>query len=416
MEHNNVRLICDPWISGTAFNNGWELLVPSVFASEDFRNVTHIWFSHEHPDHFSPGNLRMIPEDIRRNITVLFQTTLDKKVITYCQNLGFQCWELPLGTPLELGDGVRITCNVKDADSWLFVQTPDHSFLNLNDCVITSQAECQAIKRQINKIDTLYTQFSYANWSGNIEEVDRRKRAAQDKLNELQVQIDSFRPDYVVPFASYIRFAHVENAFTNDSINTVQTVHDYIQQTTRATPVVLYPGDEWIPGESHETQRALQRYNVAYDSIKCQPLLQSESVSIDRILVAAERFGERLRQRNNLTPLMPLSPLGYLRDVRIFLRDLQIALCYSVFRGLQMVDVPVSQCDIEMSSDSLLFCFDQLFGSDTLAANGRFRFINEAGTRIFFRHFAVARFNNNGKVAPLSFLERQYLKAKFNLA
>ena len=70
-----VRLLTDPWLEGNAFNNGWGLLAKTTFRYEDFGSITHLWFSHEHPDHFSPPNLKKIPEDARKKITVLFQKT-----------------------------------------------------------------------------------------------------------------------------------------------------------------------------------------------------------------------------------------------------------------------------------------------------------------------------------------------------
>src|SRR6185312_702227 len=88
INHKNIILVCDPWLQGSAFNNGWDLISSTKFKAEDFRDVTHIWFSHEHPDHFVPSTLKMIPSDIRKKICVLFQKTKDKKVIKYCQNLG----------------------------------------------------------------------------------------------------------------------------------------------------------------------------------------------------------------------------------------------------------------------------------------------------------------------------------------
>lgn len=65
LDHGGVRLISDPWISGTAFDHGWKHLVPTQFSFDDFATITHIWFSHEHPDHFSPRNIQAIPADVR---------------------------------------------------------------------------------------------------------------------------------------------------------------------------------------------------------------------------------------------------------------------------------------------------------------------------------------------------------------
>jgi len=37
-----VRLITDPWLFGTAFDNGWAAISKSVFQIDDFEEVTHI--------------------------------------------------------------------------------------------------------------------------------------------------------------------------------------------------------------------------------------------------------------------------------------------------------------------------------------------------------------------------------------
>ena len=71
IQYKTIRLMFDPWIEGFAFDNGWSLLSTSKFTYDDFSNITHIWFSHEHPDHFSPFVLKKIDPEIRRNITIL---------------------------------------------------------------------------------------------------------------------------------------------------------------------------------------------------------------------------------------------------------------------------------------------------------------------------------------------------------
>ena len=40
-----VHLICDPWLTGTAFDDGWALLSDPVFATADFASVTRIWLT-----------------------------------------------------------------------------------------------------------------------------------------------------------------------------------------------------------------------------------------------------------------------------------------------------------------------------------------------------------------------------------
>jgi len=54
--HNNIHLITDPWFNGAVFHNGWDLLAKTKFEYSNFEKISHIWISHEHPDHFTPPN------------------------------------------------------------------------------------------------------------------------------------------------------------------------------------------------------------------------------------------------------------------------------------------------------------------------------------------------------------------------
>src|SRR5260370_18329856 len=100
--------MCDPWLEGGELNGGWKVLSPSIFRYEDFARITHIWFSHEHPDHFSPSNLKRIPEELRRKITVLFHQTKDNRVLKFCEAYRFEVQEFPDAQPVELAGDFRL--------------------------------------------------------------------------------------------------------------------------------------------------------------------------------------------------------------------------------------------------------------------------------------------------------------------
>ena len=74
----------------------------------DLGRATHFWLSHEHPDHFSPLDLRQVPEAARANICVLYRRTKDRRVVEFCAKLGFKVDELDPGVWLELEEGVSI--------------------------------------------------------------------------------------------------------------------------------------------------------------------------------------------------------------------------------------------------------------------------------------------------------------------
>ena len=80
LSYNNINVLVDPWINGTSFNNGWNLLTESFFPKNLIDNIDYLWISHEHPDHFSPGNLKLLNNE---RIRVLFQKTNDKRVVNF---------------------------------------------------------------------------------------------------------------------------------------------------------------------------------------------------------------------------------------------------------------------------------------------------------------------------------------------
>ena len=135
LEFEGVKLISDPWLEGTAFNDGWALLSPTRFSYEEFKNITHIWFSHEHPDHFAPNVLKNIPLEYRQKITVLYHHTVDKKVVNFCRSLGFgETIELYPDSYQRLAITSRCWREIRnDADSWLSSKRPAHNAQS-HDC------------------------------------------------------------------------------------------------------------------------------------------------------------------------------------------------------------------------------------------------------------------------------------------
>ena len=53
--NEKISILTDPWYSGSAFDDGWMLLYENKKEEilKILNNVNYIWYSHEHPDHFS---------------------------------------------------------------------------------------------------------------------------------------------------------------------------------------------------------------------------------------------------------------------------------------------------------------------------------------------------------------------------
>ena len=56
ISRNKIKILSDPWYKGSTFHNGWKLLyeLEDTRILEVLNKISHIYISHEHPDHFYP--------------------------------------------------------------------------------------------------------------------------------------------------------------------------------------------------------------------------------------------------------------------------------------------------------------------------------------------------------------------------
>jgi L-ascorbate metabolism protein UlaG (beta-lactamase superfamily) len=413
----SVRLLCDPWLSGTAFDDGWALLSDSRFEAGDFADITHLWFSHEHPDHFSPAALRAIPPGVRAGITVLFHQSNDRKVLNFCSDLGFgELLELGDRTPTALSDDVSMICGRHDQDdSWMLLTTPDCTVLNLNDCGVNTAEEATQLKKITGPVDVLLTQFSVSSWDGGPDDLPRRKAGAQAMLDRAAMQTRIFSADYLIPFASFIWFCHEENDYMNEALADVREMYEYFLAQTDATPIVMYPGDVWQVGQESQTRSAIEHYAVDQQSIADRPRIKAAPVPVEVLVEKAARFVDAIRSdtpalrfrlrelKMNFRQLLRTKGRSdswvralanfirlRVRPARIWLSDQDMSLDFSVSHGLARADRKREDCDIELSSAALLGAFQFLWGGETLQINGRFRELYDDGRMPLFEYLWIA--------------------------
>lgn len=402
-----LRIAHDPWLFGLAFGNGWALLSESRYRPEDFAGVDYLWFSHEHPDHFSPGVLKQIPEETRRGITVLFQETKDKRVAGFCRKLGFRVQELPDGERVALNDQVAVTCGtVLGRDSWLFLEGPDATFLNANDCVGVDWTKVAAALGR--PVDVLLTQFSFAQWVGNPDDEARIRAAARIKYTEMRAQIDAFQPGTVIPFASYVWFCAPENFFMNRYVNRIGDVARTLEEW-QVSCTVLYPGDIFAPGTAHDSSEAIHRYDADRASHSAPLALDEQPVPLAELHALSGREQERLKSANRLWMLAPLRWTGFVKPVNVYLTDLGVGLRYSMFGGILADGRERGACDLACSSVSFAAMLKSGYGFGTLSINGRAEELTPGAFGRVSRHFAVAARNEEGESIPGVFLKTDYL-------
>ena len=374
VDHNGVRLISDPWLFGSAFADSWDLLSPTRFQTGDWASITHIWLSHEHPDHFSPPSLKSIPEEYRRRIVVMTQRTRDRRVASYCRGLGFaQVIEMRSGEWLNLGPEVSVMCQpVKLDDSWLAIRAGDSTVLNLNDCLLGTESEVRGVLAQVGRpIDVLLTQFSFAAWIGNREDQASHDLSARVSRERFMLHARTVQPQWVIPFASYVWFSHEENAFMNDAVNRVQDIVAEVRRSTTITPLVLYPGDTWRPGQPEDpTSRAIEAYVADSEACATRPRHETRPQTIEELQIVAAGYSRQLLRFHG--PLLRLlNTLGLLRPTPVWLRDHGKAVMFSM-GGLSVSTLGYAECDVALTSDALAYTLQHMWGGMTLIISGRF--------------------------------------------
>jgi UDP-MurNAc hydroxylase len=370
----DVHLLTDPWIEGTAFDNGWSLLSPPRKGYEVFREASHVWFSHEHPDHFAPPVLRNVPPEVRAKLTVLMIETADKKIVDFCRSLGFGIvLEIAPYRWYSLSTGTSIMVGPVGDDSWCVLTAGGKTVLNVNDCCLQAPEDLNPILHSIGgEPDVLLTQFSYAQWSGNPEDLERRRGEALRKLNEVQLQIKQLKPNWVIPFASYIWFSHIENAYLNDASNRIDEVANFIQSNTSAAPVVLYPGDVWTVGASWDSAPAIDRYLADGNALSTRQPLSAQTIEEPQLQSNAAKFLARAHGKSGAIALRVAALVGQLPKTYIWVSDHQRAVSLSV-GGLRRNSRSRAACDVELSSAALSYVLLFDWGGNTLEVNGRFR-------------------------------------------
>jgi UDP-MurNAc hydroxylase len=370
IDNGPIVLLTDPWFMGEVFNESWSLLSSPALTATTLQGVTHIWISHEHPDHLHFPTLKAIPAEQKAAITLLYQRHFSARVFDALTGLGFrQVIELSLGRWLDLGGDVSIMCcSVGTIDSLLAVRSASGTVLNVNDCVISPWAARTAARR-IGSVDVLLPQFSIASWVGNPG--DSKIAAADEVLRRARLYIRTFKPKVTIPFASFVYFSHAENRYMNAWINTPDRVCEQLSGTPTQLQF-LYNGDSWSSQDGFCLHGdPLERYRADFKNIADRTYRSHPSFPLDELIELGQRLVDGVR------PRFPRLWLGKATPVHFYIVDLDAAIRFDLRQGTVVAEQRVkSECDVALHSQALWFGFKFPWGFGTLEVSGRYTQIN----------------------------------------
>jgi len=400
IESGKSKIVCDPWYTGKVFNEGWDLLSTPKFKLADL-DFNYIWYSHEHPDHFSVPDIKSIPEEKRKNITILFQKTIDNKVKNFCISQGFKVKELDPFKEEKLCNDLTIVNGTDGFDSWLYAKDNTHSILNLNDCRLYDIEMLQEVKDKLGKIDALYTQFGYANWVGNKDDNTGPKIARKIIEDQLTKQVEVLNPTYIIPFASFVYFCHEENQYWNENAIRIKESYEFLQ-TLPCKTFVFYPEDTWDVGDGWTSNKSnIDLYEKDFLEKSKGPFITSLSYNLGQLEESFKKMVTKIKTDNDWGAVLGAKQKGYLPSSVIYLKDLDIKVKYDItLSNLEII--AHDSWDISMSSDSLKFIMDFRWGRGTLMVNGRFDADYKTFNK-FFKQTAIHYANNIGLKFPETF-------------
>ena len=401
--YKDKSLTVDPWLEGSVFNKSWNLLVETPTKSlQTVKKSDYVWFSHEHPDHFNPPNIKMLP--LEKNY--LFQKTRDKRVINYLRKFSKKVFELNSDEVFNISDNFSIqVMPFQDLDSFCIIKVDGLTILNLNDCDIKNKKELDIIKKKAGKIDILFAQFSYAIGKSNKNEKTEREGISKDILVNLSNTISYLNPAKVVPFASFCFFSRKDNFYLNDSINKVDETINFLKQNhPKINFLCFYPGDTWDLRSKWNNENSVKKYIPHYKKILPSEY-DDKIIEFDSLKLSADKFIYKTKINNNLFPIYNFINK---KDYNIFfkLSDTKEILKFDFNNGLKKISEIQDNAPLcELTSESLNQLFLSGYGYDALTIGGRYE-SNKNGEKCLNKIFKFQtknyqnQFYNFGELIP----------------
>jgi UDP-MurNAc hydroxylase len=382
VETADCKILADPWFVSRVFNNSWTLFPEPHYDESMLKDVDYLWISHEHPDHFNIPTLRMLPEEFRSRVTVLFQQNNSQKMFDAFARFGY-----PLHRALGHREIVRLTeatevyCyQVGQMDSCLGVRDSSGVVLNYNDAY-ANKLDSTRMRRDIGEPDVLLKQFSIAGYGG-FEDLDAYLPAMATKhIDSMLETHDDVGAKVTIPFASFVVYSSEDNRYMNDYSNSTQDVVDRFEKADMGI-AVLGMGDVYDTEsiEDWDSSPALGRYREASQSLAHFEYSVPEATSLEEIKVKFDLT------RGDLTERYPAFVLRLLKPVTVGIPDLKKVIRFSIADGSFEEVAESEPPDLVVNSQPLCFALGEPFGVQTLGISGRVRLCKGGDENNWARH------------------------------
>jgi UDP-MurNAc hydroxylase len=366
IETSDCAVWTDPWLRGKVFNDSWTLLPVHGFHESMLQKITHLWISHEHPDHLNFATLGALPESFKARVVVLFQDNDSRRTFESLGKLGYRNFvPLPHRKPVDITRATRVYCyRAGTIDSCLAVMNEGDSVLDVNDAKLGAR-DCRIIRNDLASVDVVLNQFSMAVCHPPGDYAQYLSRAGRQVLENLSANHRDLRAGATIPFASLMYWSSLDNKYLNEFSNKPADVKSFCDARGQQT-AILFPGDVYETGQPYDSGPALRQYEQLLAGLNQLPFDVPVRVPLDQIRKSFEMMVEELHQK------FPAVLLRLLRPLTIHIPDLDITVQLSVARRSLNEVEDATPPDLIIYSQPLEFCFAKPYGAQTLAISRRY--------------------------------------------
>ncbi len=338
IESENVKILMDPWIEDGEYYGSWYHYPKIDKEKLDFENVTHIYVSHIHPDHFSIKTFEALDKDIP-----VYIHKYDAKFLKFnLERIGFKVYELDNGKQHNLTKKVSITifaadnCNPEicskflgcapmesnfqstQIDSLAVISDGKNNILNLNDCPYEiSNDAINAVMKKFGFIDFMLVGYCGAGPYPQCFEMNNQSmiKAAESKKNHflnLGLKfIKKIQPKFYMPFAgTYVLGGSLSHLNKYRGIPELDEALDYYISETRdieSKGILLNQNESFDLENNTQTKKyvkvnAKKRDKYINEILKYKKFqyqedeFKSDEMILDIIPKAFERFKSKKKQ------------------------------------------------------------------------------------------------------------------------
>ena len=246
---NGVRLLVDPWLSGSCYWTSWWHFPEAVPLETPLSKGDYIYITHGHWDHFHFPSLR----EIDREVTVLIPRLPFSYLLDPLHELGFESVvEMHHGKEYQIAPDLHLTSYQTDwkNDSALMIESPDATIVDFNDAKFQENTLARIV-REHPRIDFMLKSHSsasgYPDCFESPDPSDLELYTEQDFIGNFFHYASVCGARYAVPFASNVCFLHEETVAYNDmAISPSRLLTEAEPRSPDGTEVkLMLPGDSW---------------------------------------------------------------------------------------------------------------------------------------------------------------------------